>query len=293
MFPTYRRIGEQLWPSIFTPFRRLSVGSELSIAGTVTDGVNPVNGATITLGSKSTTSGADGTYLLTGLAAGSSGTLTCTMTNYTSIDITIASMTGNLTGQDFILYGLKIHDAFTDANGTNLNAHVIGPVNVPGNSWVNVYTAAGNLTIQSNRATAPAFGSGFYGLETGVTDLIVTATIRLASATAVNKLHVRMDSLVDAIATERNAWQIRFGNGKLEIYDGNATLRATTNLTTNAGQDYALRIECIGTTITTYVDGANKITYSPMATHLASTKVCLVLNSAAQVSNCEDYKVFF
>jgi hypothetical protein len=74
-----------------------------SISGTVyeSDDTTAVQGATITLGSTTATSAADGTYTLSGLAAGASGSMTCTKYGYTWTAISIAAMSGNLTGQNY------------------------------------------------------------------------------------------------------------------------------------------------------------------------------------------------
>jgi hypothetical protein len=74
-----------------------------SISGTVydADGSTAVSGATVALGAASTTSGVDGTYSITGLAAGASGSLTCTKSGYSWTAISVASMAADLTGQNF------------------------------------------------------------------------------------------------------------------------------------------------------------------------------------------------
>jgi hypothetical protein len=74
-----------------------------SISGTVydADGTTAVSGATVAIGAASTTSAANGTYSITGLAAGTSGSLTCTKTGYSWTAVTIAAMSGNVT-QNFV-----------------------------------------------------------------------------------------------------------------------------------------------------------------------------------------------
>ena len=74
-----------------------------SISGTVydSDGATAVEGATVALGAASTTSAANGTYTLSGLAAGVSGSLTCTKSGYSWTAISISAMSGNLTSQNY------------------------------------------------------------------------------------------------------------------------------------------------------------------------------------------------
>jgi hypothetical protein len=74
-----------------------------SISGTVYDanGTTAVASATVALGAASTTSGVDGTYTITGVAAGASGSMTCTLTGYSWTAITVAAMSGNLTSQNY------------------------------------------------------------------------------------------------------------------------------------------------------------------------------------------------
>ncbi len=77
-----------------------------SLSGQVTDGASGVDGVTVTLGAYSAVSAADGTFSITGIAAGASGSLTPTKTNFTFTPATIAisSMSANLTGKDFAQY---------------------------------------------------------------------------------------------------------------------------------------------------------------------------------------------
>lgn len=79
------------------------VAPTYSISGTVydADGSTAVAGATVAIGSDSAVSAADGTYTISDLAVGTSGSLTCTKTGYSWTAISIGAMSGNLTGQDF------------------------------------------------------------------------------------------------------------------------------------------------------------------------------------------------
>lgn len=74
-----------------------------TISGTVydADGTTAVASATVALGTATATSGADGTYSITGLAAGVSGSMTCTKTGYYWTAKTINAMAGDLTAQNY------------------------------------------------------------------------------------------------------------------------------------------------------------------------------------------------
>jgi hypothetical protein len=74
--------------------------STYTISGIVTDSVNPVESVTVALGAYSAVTAADGTYTITGIPANTSGTLTGTKTGYTFSTVSIAAMSGNLTGQN-------------------------------------------------------------------------------------------------------------------------------------------------------------------------------------------------
>ena len=77
--------------------------SAYTISGTVydADGSTPVAGATVALGALSAVSGADGTYTISNVPTGTSGSMTCTKTGYSWTAITVSAMSGNLTGQDY------------------------------------------------------------------------------------------------------------------------------------------------------------------------------------------------
>jgi hypothetical protein len=90
---------------IFVPVIAASGGGAAvyTISGTVydADGTTPVEGATVALGAYSAESGVDGTYTIASVPAGTSGSMTCTLEGYSWTAISIAAMSGNLTGQDY------------------------------------------------------------------------------------------------------------------------------------------------------------------------------------------------
>lgn len=74
-----------------------------TITGTVydSDGTTAVQSATVALGALSATSAADGTYTISDVPAGTSGSMTCTKAGYIWTAITVSAMSGNLTGQNY------------------------------------------------------------------------------------------------------------------------------------------------------------------------------------------------
>lgn len=102
-----RRILDDWWSNPSAVLGTLGRGSPAitySISGTVydADGSTAVSDATIALGALSTTSAANGTFTISSVPAGTSGSLTATKTGYSWAAISIAAMSGNLTGQNFI-----------------------------------------------------------------------------------------------------------------------------------------------------------------------------------------------
>lgn len=74
-----------------------------TISGTVYDanGTTAVANATVALSSYSATSAANGTYTISNVPAGTSGSMTCTLAGYRWTAITVAAMSGNLTAQNY------------------------------------------------------------------------------------------------------------------------------------------------------------------------------------------------
>ena len=80
-----------------------TVNTTYTISGTVydADGTTAVASATVALGALTATSGADGTYTISGILPGASGSMTCTKTGYSWTPITVSAMSGNLTSQNY------------------------------------------------------------------------------------------------------------------------------------------------------------------------------------------------
>ena len=124
-----------------------------SISGTVydADGSTAVAGATVAIGAASTTSAANGTYTISGLAAGTSGSLTCTKTGYSWTAITVSAMADNLTNQNFT-------NAWWAAGGSSANATAIyKPIGAASISASKVNIIAPGTHDLTNHTTAPTW----------------------------------------------------------------------------------------------------------------------------------------
>jgi hypothetical protein len=95
-----------------------------TISGTVLDGASPVEGATVAIGAYSAVTAADGTYAISGIPPGTTGSLTASKSLYMVLPtISVSAMSGNLSNQDFSafsLIGVLRSDAglYQDAAGT-------------------------------------------------------------------------------------------------------------------------------------------------------------------------------
>jgi hypothetical protein len=124
-----------------------------TISGTVydADGATPVEGATVALGLLTATSAANGTYTISNVPAGTSGSMTCTLAGYSWAAITVAVMSGNLTGQDY-------DNAWWAAGGSAANAYAaykpIGAASLAA-SKVNLVSAGSHDLV--NGATPPTW----------------------------------------------------------------------------------------------------------------------------------------
>jgi hypothetical protein len=90
-------------PASSTSSSNYTIDTGYTISGIVydADGTTAVAGATIALGALTATSAADGTYTISSIPGGTSGSMTCTKAGYSWTAITVAAMTGNLTAQNY------------------------------------------------------------------------------------------------------------------------------------------------------------------------------------------------
>lgn len=140
-----------------------SAAPTYTISGTITDGASAVAGVTVALGALSAVSGADGTYTISSIPAGTSGTLTATKTGWTFGTISIAAMSGNLTGQNIAPTYFQLTGTTTGAQTLTLQGMTVATAKTVVVDWgdnnTNTYTAGAGV-----RSHAYA-GAGTYAVK--------------------------------------------------------------------------------------------------------------------------------
>lgn len=134
-----------------------SRGTAYTISGYAydADGSTGVVGATVALGAYSGVSGAGGAYTITGIPPGTSGPMTCTKTGYSWGTKTIASMSANLTSQNYTAYVLK--DEFTTTEAAPIASPRTcepGPGTLTKTDASNVLSISGGLLSWAGGGTA-------------------------------------------------------------------------------------------------------------------------------------------
>jgi hypothetical protein len=184
-----------------------------SISGIVydADGTTPVASATVALGAASTTSAANGTYSITGLAAGTSGSLTCTKTNYVWLSITISAMAADLTGQNFAGIAILLKDQFTTNEASPLATPRTcepgpGQLTIVNNDW----------SIASNRLT---LANSANGAATVSSAAITRAAGKLAAAKMITDVryldfawYSSGDNTQSGLGTQSGGWLAYWGS---------------------------------------------------------------------------------
>lgn len=155
-----------------------------------------------------------------------------------------------------------IVDAFTDTNGTRLNAHTISPTNTPSTSWTEVvgvweigYTVANKVQLvsTSNNETACV-------CDAGVADVNVSVDFKVDGSGGNAGVSC---NYVD----DNNHWvcNIESNGNTANIYErtsGTFTNRSTASFTVTPGNTYTVKLTSSGDTITQYVDGTQVNTYT-------------------------------
>lgn len=151
--------------------------------------------------------------------------------------------------------GVVIQDAFTDTNATGLGSHV-GEV---GASWTKHATYSGGAAqIQSNRAGCNQTAiTVFYASGIPATpDYWCEATLRVASNTGAAALCARINT-ANEVRYEGGYYQ---SNGYWAIRriasGGTVNTLNSSSATLTVGQNYDVKLHCLGSEILLYVDGA-------------------------------------
>ena len=153
----------------------------VSISGTVTDGVTPVEGVLMTFGDYSATTGVDGTYTIADVPVDTTASLTPSKTSYqfqpASIDLITSTMLGNLTGEDFTPYLMLFYDTFTTDDAAPISSPRTAE---PGPGTIAITDAANIMSLASGglviNGTASGTNTGFL-----VSDAITRAAGRAFS----------------------------------------------------------------------------------------------------------------
>lgn len=180
-------------------------------------------------------------------------------------------------------FGLALNrSTFTAADGTALTA--ITPE--AGGVWT---AQAGVIEVQSNKAKALTLsgGTAVATVQSGSADVVTEATVNPGSPSA-NAIY-----LVFRYTNATNFWFIYFTSGHFSIYEKNAgvnTARADIALSPVANTDYRIVVVCEGTTITAYINNANKITYASATLNQTVTVHGILFDSVGWT--IDDYVVY-
>lgn len=174
-----------------------------------------------------------------------------------------------------------IYDTFTDADGTNLTAHAIAPINTPGAVWAAVDPVGSPIRVSSNRAV---IGNGVprYYLSSTVANCTVSATIRLVVAGNLGVMFRRTD--------DANYWVAFVQTTQIvlnEITGGVTTQRAATARAYSTGVDYVLSVVLAGNSISCTCDGTT-ITYTSAVRNTATIHG---LRGSGNGNICDDFTV--
>jgi hypothetical protein len=153
-----------------------------------------------------------------------------------------------------------LKDTFTDANGTNIAAHVmdVGPgwSVQGGSSW----------NIQSNQLNCVS--GGRISSDSGQSN--VTASVDMTPTTGNQYMEI-----VVRLTDDNNFWMAALKNGEFSIYENAAgvlTQRATTSPTISVGTTYHVQLVASGTTMTATLNGGNQISYNNATSNQTATK---------------------
>lgn len=164
-------------------------------------------------------------------------------------------------------------DNFTGADNTLLSAHT-PDTNPGGNVWAGPGFGTAQVKITTNRAV-PATGGSVNDDEIDVLNADVTITCDYIASGASNPF----SGIVFRYQDSTHYWWAGAQNAVWGIFEV-ATARATAAVTL-AAQTYALKVVLSGNTITLFVDGVQKCTFSS-ANQATATKHGLRIQGAAE-----------
>jgi hypothetical protein len=149
------RIGSFKFPSC-TP-----VGNGGTVQGTVTDAntSNPISGATVALGSRTTTTGGSGNYSFTGIPAGTYPSITASYPGYNSSTFTNIVVNDNATTtRNFSLTPAPASGCLTDTTQADFQTGVTTNVDLTTSPGDVILLAAASIDQQNTSVTTSGFG---------------------------------------------------------------------------------------------------------------------------------------
>lgn len=176
-------------PAGSTDSSNYTITALYSISGTVfdADGTTAVQSATVALGAYNTTSAANGTYTISGIPAGTSGSLTCTKSGYSWTAISVSAMAGNLTNQNYtanwnLISNLVAYWKLDEATGAS-RADSVGSATLSDNGTVT--GAAGKISNGAKfggGTTGPYLSTSAASMKFGDSTFMLTFWIYITTA---------------------------------------------------------------------------------------------------------------
>lgn len=182
--------------------------------------------------------------------------------------------------------GIVVYDTFTDTDATVLSSHT--PEKCPAGSTWGGGTTTTDDKIYSNelRGLRGSLTGGHCGIETGVADCIITATVKPHSVSGgigyfwrLPGIKVRCNTAAYSVSySDTQSYYLICVNSNLDKFhilekaSGNTwTERASASVTMDASTAYVIKATLSGSTITATLDGANEISYASATSNQTST----------------------
>lgn len=156
-------------------------------------------------------------------------------------------------------------DTFTDADSTSLDLHTMDI----GTGWTE---ALGEFIITTNKVRVSPTTIGIAVTDTSKADVLIVADVDIGGDGAIRKT-----GLIARYLDNNNYWEITYLPSSdtfaiKEVNTGTPTTRASTTIVGLSNVTAQFTIICDGQTITAFIDGANKISYSSATLNETNTK---------------------
>jgi hypothetical protein len=183
--------------------------------------------------------------------------------------------------------GVIVHDTFTDTDNTMLSSHT--PEVCPSGSTWGGGTTTTKILIISNElvGTNGSLTGGHCGIETGVADCIVTATIKAHSVSGgtggyqwrLPGIKVRCNTAAYSTSySDTQSYYLICIDSYLDKFyilekaSGNTwTAQASASVSIDYTSAYVIKATLSGSTITATLNGANEISYASATSNQTST----------------------